>query len=638
MKLKFFGLVFALILLVDQHGWTQRIELKRADPGGMEHDEWALEVLFSPDGQQVVSSGLDGRIRIWNWKSGELLRELVSDKTQSMLATAMSPDGRFLASGGDNGLLLVWNLAIGAVQREFQADTKLVNAVAFSPDGQYVAAGGSDGKVRVWNLDEEDRVAELSPDAGRIVSLAFLPDQEHLVVGALKDDKVSLNGEIGVWRWGSGEKVHRFQGPPAVRGLAISPDGRLLAASSFQRTVSLHVTVVEGQRAEGEMRLVGELDEAGAVTLWNLDSGDIVAELEMELGAGPLVFSPDGNILACAGEHGVFLLEFSEGKALELGRIDTQSRVDAIAFGPESSQLLLVRERERPAEFKRGGSAKVFNPYLIHLSLMAKEGWPAPGPLPLGNPSLTGGSEVEIWKINRLETPEELRFWEARRFHASDETERARELFEKLAEDYPSFAEVRRVLGILYAALDSAGEAEKVLKEAVTVEPSCARCYRTLGDFYVSQENWSEAASSYQQALESNPRFGIVSGKLADVYNRGGLQFLVPNDEEALQEAMTLFLNAISLRPGKAIYYGNFALAFYFRGDFDSAIRYWRNTLEMQPDYSRIYYNLGHAYRLKGDKEKALEAYRRYVAMSEEGEETRVMRAKQLIEELSKLQ
>lgn len=617
--------------------WAERVDLNRIEPGGMIHSEWALQVLFSPDGQQVVSAGIDGRIRFWDFRSGKLLRELAPKPLAPVLSLAFSPDGRYLASGDASGRLRLWNVETGALERDTQADPKLVNAVAFSPDQKQIASGGSDGKVRVWDPKRESPLAEFNPSAGRIVALAFSSDSKLLAVSALGNDRVRLEGEIGVWKWESAERIHRMPGPSAVRALAFSPNGRWLAFSAFERTVSLHITAIEGNQAEISMRLRGESDDVGGMLLWEWEATDQVDANDMELGAGPLAFSPDGRLLACGGNHGVLVMEIWQNRAIEAGRLDAQTRIDALAFSPDGRQLVLARERERPAEFKPGGAAKLSDPNLIFVSLLAKEGQ-AFSDLEVreGGQSLTGGSSIEVFELVPRPAPEEVRFWEGRRLEAQGETEAARELWEKTAKEYPKFAEVRRVLGVLYARDGKTEKARNFLEGAVKADPACARCYRTLGDFYSKQGNLPDAAASYRRALELNPDFGIVEGSLAEVYNRAGLRFLDPPNKAALFEAMTLFLNAISLRPGVATYYGNLALYFYFSGEYDRAIQYCKLVLEMEPDNSRMYYNMGHAYRMKGEKEKAIEAYRKYVAMGEKGEEARVERAKGFIAELSK--
>jgi WD40 repeat protein len=61
-------------------------------------------VVFTPDGKQIVSAGLDKVIRIWDWQTGSTVRMVrgqIGSGTEGVIyAIALSPDGRWLAAGG----------------------------------------------------------------------------------------------------------------------------------------------------------------------------------------------------------------------------------------------------------------------------------------------------------------------------------------------------------------------------------------------------------------------------------------------------------------------------------------------------------------------------------------------------------
>ena len=143
----------ALALLARGTGRAQTLEVGAATAGQAAHEEWALQVLFTKDGGQFVSAGLDGRVRFWEVASGKLTRELKAASGRGFLSLALSPDGRLLAAGDTRGGLSVWEVSSGKLVRELKADSKAVNAVAFTADGAALAAGGSDGVVRFWPTD-----------------------------------------------------------------------------------------------------------------------------------------------------------------------------------------------------------------------------------------------------------------------------------------------------------------------------------------------------------------------------------------------------------------------------------------------------------------------------------------------------
>jgi hypothetical protein len=75
-----------------------------------------IRVAFTPDGEFVVSTGWDGKVRFWHWRTGQ---QVLSQPGDSNLR--FSPDGRLMIREG-NRLKLV-EVAVG---REYRT---LVRAV-----------------------------------------------------------------------------------------------------------------------------------------------------------------------------------------------------------------------------------------------------------------------------------------------------------------------------------------------------------------------------------------------------------------------------------------------------------------------------------------------------------------------------
>jgi hypothetical protein len=121
--------------------------------------------------------------------------------------------------------------------RLFLEHGEAVNAVALRPpDGQVIVTSGADGLVRRW--DATGRPIDPPLDHGRPVNaLAFSRDGKFLVAGTGYTDGRDDYGEARLWKTagtakspgGSGKLVHTFKHPGAVRAVAFSPDGRLIA-------------------------------------------------------------------------------------------------------------------------------------------------------------------------------------------------------------------------------------------------------------------------------------------------------------------------------------------------------------------------------------------------------------------------
>ena len=96
------NLTFASLFFVIGYAIAQDEPRLIIDPFG--HSSMIREVIFTPDGQTLISLSDDKTIRFWNVKTGEIKRTIrgqIGDASEGKLyAGALSPDGKILAVGG----------------------------------------------------------------------------------------------------------------------------------------------------------------------------------------------------------------------------------------------------------------------------------------------------------------------------------------------------------------------------------------------------------------------------------------------------------------------------------------------------------------------------------------------------------
>jgi WD40 repeat protein len=105
----------------------------------------------TPDGQVVVSGGIDGTVRVWERTSGQQ-RAALTGHTGVVRAVTMTADGQTLVSAGDDRTVRVWNLATGAVVTRFYWDFPITSCAASSL-ASIIVVGDSDGHVLFFTLE-----------------------------------------------------------------------------------------------------------------------------------------------------------------------------------------------------------------------------------------------------------------------------------------------------------------------------------------------------------------------------------------------------------------------------------------------------------------------------------------------------
>lgn len=86
---------------------------------------------FSPDEKQLVSSGSDGTLRLWNFNTPDTPPQTFKGHSGVIRSVTFSPDGKKLFSVGDR-TLRIWSLEDIEPRTLFTNDGE-VSAVSFSP-------------------------------------------------------------------------------------------------------------------------------------------------------------------------------------------------------------------------------------------------------------------------------------------------------------------------------------------------------------------------------------------------------------------------------------------------------------------------------------------------------------------------
>lgn len=114
-----------------------------------------MSATYARDGQQVLSAGEDGSVRLWDVATGQGQEKCRCDGHRNkVFSVGFSPDGRRAVSGSVDRTVRVWDLASGRQVCVCRGHTDLVDRVAFSADASMVLSHSVDGTVRVWQMPE----------------------------------------------------------------------------------------------------------------------------------------------------------------------------------------------------------------------------------------------------------------------------------------------------------------------------------------------------------------------------------------------------------------------------------------------------------------------------------------------------
>lgn len=261
-------------------------------------------VRFTANNQQLVSSGADGHIRVWQLSvpAPRALPVLPAEVVELDLLTGQSVAIVVLA----DKTARVINLADDTLIAQYPPMPFAIRGVAHAPNNAWVALAGDQGQTAIANYADGVIRGSVLGHAGEVTDVAVHADSAQFVTSG-------GDGTIRLWQQPQSETVATGHTGP-LQGIVAAPDGQWFATISDDKTTRIWDANGTALRQLGnheqplraialrDAALLAAGDAGGDVWLWNPADGAPQGVVTAHPGGvSGLAFSSDKTLLISTG-------------------------------------------------------------------------------------------------------------------------------------------------------------------------------------------------------------------------------------------------------------------------------------------------------------------------------------------------
>ena len=264
--------------LIDTTLWKDKIgfnsELKR-------HANRISSVIFTPDGETLITGSCDKTVKLWKIPTGELLYEL-SEHSHFVEAIAISKDGSRFATASWDKTVKIYKFGTNKQIKyltEIPVESEVMD-ISFSPSNEgIIALACFDGTVQLWNyhtskLLNSHNHHQVQDKKHGVINIVFHPNASYIASYGT-DDSIKLckweNNQIILSdSFNYKTKKNKDENSHYSYCLTFNPDGQILASVNWD----------------------------GSITLWNCNTGNKIKQLNSDSGKFiSVTFNDDGKLI-----------------------------------------------------------------------------------------------------------------------------------------------------------------------------------------------------------------------------------------------------------------------------------------------------------------------------------------------------
>lgn len=190
-----------------------------------------LGASFSPDGSRMIAAlrgPHDNQVRIWNGNTGRVTDRLVGHQ-QTINSVVYSPNGQWILTGSGDNTARIWDARTGEQKHVLRGHRSAVNDAVFGTNNDVVLTSSSDATVRLWET-KNGREFKRFNHPGPVIRATVNSDRKRVLSHWWDRDGDARYAIL--WNAETETEIQRFKFRPVSSVAIFSPDGTRVLATT----------------------------------------------------------------------------------------------------------------------------------------------------------------------------------------------------------------------------------------------------------------------------------------------------------------------------------------------------------------------------------------------------------------------
>jgi WD40 repeat protein len=144
------------------------------------------------DKLRLLSAGQNGTVQMWDFTTGQKIGGLLQSEQGNINCICFSICGKLWVTGHENGNVCLWqgtDNVVAPLHHTLLCHKEGVTCVALALDNKNIVTGSRDDTVQVWNIKDYTRVAMFNL-SGWLTEVAISPDGRHIAAASYDEMRI----------------------------------------------------------------------------------------------------------------------------------------------------------------------------------------------------------------------------------------------------------------------------------------------------------------------------------------------------------------------------------------------------------------------------------------------------------------